>query len=107
MGEMEHFILGNFGRLIGSTSALVLPFIEFVENEIIPRVRIVMPYYLAIGSLFILWIIWHHRELNASRKNLDNSHFGPMENAFIKVETKRRKERSEQKLKTIEEKKED
>ena len=30
-----------------------------------------------------------------------------MENAFIKVETKRRKERSEQKLKTIEEKKED
>ena len=30
-----------------------------------------------------------------------------MENAFIKVETKRRKERSEQRLKTIEEKKED
>jgi len=62
--------------------------------------------------------MWHHNGIKAAEKKLDNSHFEPMEKAldqldkaFIRVETKRRKQMSEeyfeQRLKTIEEKKED
>jgi len=73
---------------------------------------------MGFGLLFILYYLWHHSDIKAAEKKLDNSHFEPMkkaldqlDNAFIRVETKRRKQMSEeyfeQRLKTIEEKKED
>merc|ERR1712235_229136 len=106
--EMGDFVIESFGRLIGFTSTLVLPMVQWIEENVTPKLRVILPYYVVIGILFLLWVLWHHRELQDAKKKLDNEHFGPMEraldqmeNVFIRVETKRQKQR----LKTIKEKK--
>merc|ERR1711962_419981 len=116
MSDLADLIFKNFARLIGFVSRLLVPIVELLEVYLTPIMKVVLPYYIVIGLIYIVWLLLNHRRLEANEQKLEKSKTGPlekaldqMENAFIRVETKRRKKVSqeyfEHKLKTIEEKK--
>merc|ERR1712212_903627 len=113
----ENMEVSPLATLVSFVSKFTLPVVTFFGDYISEPLRAVLPYYILIGSLFILWVMWNHKSSEAIKRKLDQSKLGALElaldqmdNAFISVESKCRKKAKEehfkQKLKTIEEKKE-